>query len=721
MEGLIQGLADESVQEPGWKFDKDIQAALEAIRSTFVGGIQKSLLEAHKADQNHFNCFTHNCFTKCFDDPEDGYDQHWEDCVKQDGNCDKLADAHAKIREEVFESWKDMSNKCGELCCFEPPKVKCMEEDCLCNDLSSCTKPVKNVDSYGNAAGGHSCPKVSGKCGGDAKFGGWLKRNINAFEDAFADWTTKHKACEKAYHNYLDVDYDGDITQRKFERCQCGRNGCELGSCIGYSECVQACWVIYEDEVWAKECLEKDRKIDWSATKRIECYIDVMLHDYSKEELLSKCGSDGQNCLSKAREADYKHCGEICQKVDHNGEWPKVLFNLAPEYGVYLPPKQPVVSGHEKRSKHDQYHLGDGDYECDINGPQVMTRHRGAGVSRKGEERCTEHLDLDFQHPPCGACNMRNASVCDAPFLKKYYGKYDNTEKVEGVKHCTSEKCYGDQCLTSTDDGKHYTNMKFDERSHAWAYNRCECVECDQAYGVYPEPPNYATCENRCGAHTLVSPAGKHESIYGANFDKKVTTQGFNGGVWNGNDADVAVTKARSADMGRRQVSSGNYKADGKVPNVVFGTMCSGRVFGSLAQMEAMCDRDSNCHALHDHNCDGQDWRMCTYTVKEMQDADIDRTACSMVKIDDKTIAHNDKFSKVSDGQCAAGLIEGEELFVRGVDDCWKACRIADDCGFFSHAATLGTGTNCALYTKKAGCSADGNKVYASYQMKDVQ
>ena len=46
MEALVQGLADESVQEPGWKFDKDIQAALEAIRSTFVGGIQKSLLEA---------------------------------------------------------------------------------------------------------------------------------------------------------------------------------------------------------------------------------------------------------------------------------------------------------------------------------------------------------------------------------------------------------------------------------------------------------------------------------------------------------------------------------------------------------------------------------------------------------------------------------------------------------------------------------------------------
>jgi ribosomal protein S27E len=263
--------------------------------------------------------------------------------------------------------------------------------------------------------------------------------------------------------------------------------------------------------------------------------------------------------------------------------------------------------------------------------------------------------------------------------------------------------------------------MKFDERSHAWAYNRCECVECDQAYGVYPEPPNYATCENRCGAHTLVSPAGKHTSIYGSNFDQKVTTQGFNGGVWNGNDADVAVTKARSADMGRRQISSGNYKKDGNVPNVVFGTMCSGRVFGSLAQMEAMCDRDSNCHALHDHNCDGEDWRMCTYTVKEMQDADIDRTACSMTKIDDKKIDHNDKFMKLEEGQCSAGFIEGEELFVRGVDDCWKACRIADDCGFFSHAAMQGQGNNCQLYTKKAGCAPKAKDGYVSYSMKEIQ
>merc|ERR1719472_719359 len=103
--------------------------------------------------------------------------------------------------------------------------------------------------------------------------------------------------------------------------------------------------------------------------------------------------------------------------------------------------------------------------------------------------------------------------------------------------------------------------------------------------------------------------------------------------------------------------------------------------------MEAMCDRDFNCHALHDHNCDGQDWRMCTYTVKEMQDADIDRSACSMVKIDDKVIAHNDKFSKAEDGMCSAGLIAG-------------------DCGFFSHAAMKGQGNNCHLYTKKAGCAA---------------
>jgi len=51
-----------------------------------------------------------------------------------------------------------------------------------------------------------------------------------------------------------------------------------------------------------RECLEKDRKIDWHGHRE-----DRMLHDdVSKEEFLTKC--DSETCMNVAREGDYKHC-----------------------------------------------------------------------------------------------------------------------------------------------------------------------------------------------------------------------------------------------------------------------------------------------------------------------------------------------------------------------------------------------------------------------------
>merc|ERR1719160_2046666 len=65
MEALVQGLVEESISEPGWKFDQDIKDALEAIRSMFVLNIQKALKDQHKEDQEHMNCFTRECFGDC--------------------------------------------------------------------------------------------------------------------------------------------------------------------------------------------------------------------------------------------------------------------------------------------------------------------------------------------------------------------------------------------------------------------------------------------------------------------------------------------------------------------------------------------------------------------------------------------------------------------------------------------------------------------------------
>ena len=147
--------------------------------------------------------------------------------------------------------------------------------------------------------------------------------------------------------------------------------------------------------------------------KQEECYIDILLHDYTKEELLTKCGSE--TCVKVAREEDYQHCHTICLEVDHEGEWPAVhVVNVAcgaPGSYDALPPKATQYPGqtawmevHPARSKHDQYHMGDALYACDANGAEVMTRHRGGHKDRVGEARCTEHLDIDYQIPPCCDC-----------------------------------------------------------------------------------------------------------------------------------------------------------------------------------------------------------------------------------------------------------------------------------------------------------------------------
>jgi len=76
------------------------------------------------------------------------------------------------------------------------------------------------------------------------------------------------------------------------------------------------CWAEYEEQVHATECLEKDCKIDWLAIQKIECYLDVLLHDVSKKEFLTKC--DSETCMNVACEGDYKQA--LCKRVDHEGE-----------------------------------------------------------------------------------------------------------------------------------------------------------------------------------------------------------------------------------------------------------------------------------------------------------------------------------------------------------------------------------------------------------------
>ena len=46
-----------------------------------------------------------------------------------------------------------------------------------------------------------------------------------------------------------------------------------------FQACKGQCWAEDEIHVHKKECLENDRKSNLLAAKKIECHIDVLLHD----------------------------------------------------------------------------------------------------------------------------------------------------------------------------------------------------------------------------------------------------------------------------------------------------------------------------------------------------------------------------------------------------------------------------------------------------------
>jgi hypothetical protein len=68
-----------------------------------------------------------------------------------------------------------------------------------------------------------------------------------------------------------------------------------------------------------KECLEKDCKIDWSATAKIECCVNVLLDKPTEQEdLIVACGD--ASCDNVYREQMHKKFNEICVKVDLTNE-----------------------------------------------------------------------------------------------------------------------------------------------------------------------------------------------------------------------------------------------------------------------------------------------------------------------------------------------------------------------------------------------------------------
>jgi hypothetical protein len=150
----------------------------------------------------------------------------------------------------------------------------------------------------------------------EQKFGSWLLRELTIYKEEEKRWRKLHTECKAAYEAFLRVDMTCDETQKTFESCICERNSCEKIACnVDYDRCEAQCWARYKELVGDKECLEKNRKIDWSATKKIECYLDVLLHDYTETEL--RTTEVTPEILKDAdNEGDSMIVGKFGEKVD---------------------------------------------------------------------------------------------------------------------------------------------------------------------------------------------------------------------------------------------------------------------------------------------------------------------------------------------------------------------------------------------------------------------
>lgn len=370
------------------KLDSDISEALKTIKQLLLGEIQTALKSEHKSDQASVNVL-HKCWDQCKNAKQEDQDQVEEFW----GLMQSAKSSHETCREDVHTKYVDKVTKCNALDTWiknlECPS--CKEEECVV---------IKDPASR--------------------SIGDMLQSHITWATNSYTEWQKLHTACSKAARAYTAVDIACDTTQSEFESNTCSHRQAVWTSCnVNQMACCARCSKEFDDEVNRAECAEKDRKIDWSATKKIECYIDVLMKSPTNEELKDGCKEGGKSCINQFREKMYKACSEVCEEVDFES---------------------------------------DGEYR-DIDG--INTTHR---TSSSTGDRCTEHLDIDFpMMPHCEKCPPALPGPCEFPFISTYYEVFDNTEDIDAL-----------------DDEKACTP---DKHTHQWAYSRAECKACSDLIG----------------------------------------------------------------------------------------------------------------------------------------------------------------------------------------------------------------------------------------------
>jgi hypothetical protein len=541
MASLLQDLVEETISEAPYNLDTDVTTALNMIKTELLGDIRGALNEAHCYDQTELHDAI-KAFGQCEEKRIIGAASCPEAC---DGEC------HKNCRYQLMEYYKTHITTCRSLdnwvknFCSEHTKRTVFPKECCFQTHT--TWNCQACESK-HASGTVRDPYSS-----------WLNEISEWFSESHIEWKSLHSKCVASYHSYIEKDASCDCKQAECETKNCEYDSCHYMNC---EDVYQRCWAQAQKHKrqvdLEKECLERDRKIDWSATEKIECYVNVLIETPTKEQLLDTCGKT--DCLNEYREAMYKKCNEICPEIDGDSLYESLKNGGSIEQWGEAHPHLVASSTHRdsRQTKHmndDQdgatarhefkefdQKLGSGvpvttikdqathmydDQDVTAQGQGVRTRYRshshgnGCTPDKDGNrKRCTCHLDLDYQlEPCCTECEERPSIPCE--------GTGESTETVE-VKGAYGES----SIITKTVEGKldvcfpektpdlhntymylHYARHGFLnhcedidldeekcyhelEHTFSYAYNLCPCIDCPPKQEV-PEP--VCTSRNDCG------------------------------------------------------------------------------------------------------------------------------------------------------------------------------------------------------------------------------
>jgi len=360
------GVTENALDGGAVNLDADIQQALKTIKELLLGDIQRALNSEHSADQKAVDKL-HTCWDQC----NSAHDDDQAQVDELFGFMKSSKSEHEKCRKDVHAKYIDKIVKCNELDLWidNLKCPDCYKEECVVvHDPSS------------------------------RKVGDMLQAHVAWATRSYAEWTEKHTACATAVREHEDVDTKCDKTQGSFETNTCAYRQALWTACnVNQMACCKRCSIQFDDEVNRVECAEKDRKIDWSATKKIECYIDVLMASPTDDQLQAACKADGKACINQWREAKYKSCEDVCMDVDF-------------EAGEYR-----VVDG-------------------------VNTTHR---TDSSSGNRCTRHLDIHFPAKPrCVDCPPPIPGPCEEPWISTHYTEYDSKLPVPGLED--ENECHPD-------------------------------------------------------------------------------------------------------------------------------------------------------------------------------------------------------------------------------------------------------------------------------------